>query len=137
MQGQSSTEKVEFILVPVYHRSRCPITWIRDHIITGFGLCKFDRKTLPSNSSSVLYVLVTGHFYSIYIVIVLFKLYKELKFLLFQRSVVRICDQFSFYCNTFRANCSIRIMYIYSYTVSVSVKQLYKSKVYTFCLLIK
>ena len=38
--------------------------------------------------------------------------------------------------NTFKAKCSIRIvhMYIYSYIVSVSVKQLYISKIYTMCL---
>ena len=39
--------------------------------------------------------------------------------------------------NTFKANNLTRIvhMYIYSYTVSVSVKVLYKSKVFTVCLL--
>ena len=61
-------------------------------------------------------------------------LYKELKFLLFQRSVVGTSDQYS---NTFDANCSTRIayMYIHSYTVSVGVKQLYESMA-LYCLFI-
>ena len=65
-----------------------------------------------------------------------FKLYKELKYFYFKAEWLKLLTN----SNTFRANCSTRIaynvMYIYSYTVSVCVKQLYKSKVYTVCLLI-
>ena len=56
MQGQSSPEKVEFISVPVCHRSSCPIREPE-----GFALSKFDRKPFPSYSSSALYVSVPGN----------------------------------------------------------------------------
>ena len=89
MQGRSSPERVEFISVTVCQRSSYPI---RD-LLKGFALSKFDRKIFPSYSvlSSALYVSVPGYYFSI-ILIDFFKLYKELKFLLFQRSVVGTSD---------------------------------------------
>ena len=53
MQGRSSPERVAFISVSVCNRSSCPIWDLK-----GFALSKFDRKTFPSYSSSVLYVSV-------------------------------------------------------------------------------
>ena len=63
MQGQSSPVKIEFILVPVCHRSSCP-----NRDLKGLALCKFDRKTLAYYSSSSLYVLVTGYYLSIILI---------------------------------------------------------------------
>ena len=107
--------------------------------LKGLSLSKFFRKTFPSYSSSTLYVSIPEYYFGIILIdfCLIILLYKELKFLLFQRSVVKIgtSDQYS---NTFKANCSTRFvyMYIFPYIVSVSVKQLYQSKAYTVCLLI-
>ena len=81
MQGRSSPERLEFISVPVCHRSSRPIGDCK-----GFALFKFDRKTIPFYSSSALYVSITGYYFGI--ILLDFLLYKELNFLLFQRSVV-------------------------------------------------
>ena len=63
MQGRSSPEKVEFISVPDCKRSICPI---RD--LKGFALSKFDRKTFPFYSSSVLYFSVPGCYFRIILI---------------------------------------------------------------------
>ena len=80
-----------------------------------FALSKLDRKTFPSYSSSALYVSVPGYYFSI--ILIDFLKIKDRWLELLTKS------------NTSKANCSTRIVYtyIYSYTVSVSVKQLYKS----------
>ena len=113
MQGQICPERVEFILVPVCHRSSSPMV----------SLYLSSSPRHLRHSSSALFVSVPGFCFGI--ILKDFKLYKKLNYFHFKDQWLELLTN----SNTLKANCSNRFVYIYPYmyTVSVSVKQLYKS----------
>ena len=108
--------RVGFIPVSVCNRSSCLIWDLK-----GFALSKFDRKTFPSYSSSALYVSIPGYYFSIILI----------DFLIIQSTYINFISKMSgwnFWQMLARPKQTTQPeLFIYSYIVSVSVKQLYKS----------
>ena len=128
MQGRRSPERVEFISVPVYCRSSCPIRDLHK-VKVSFYLSSTERyfRLIKFGPACLGTRILFKYYFDRFL-----KLYKELNSFYFKDQWL---DMLELLTNSriLKANCSIRILYIYiySYTVSVGVKQLYGA--YTVC----
>ena len=91
---------------------------VRLGLLKSFALSKLDSKTFPSYSSSALYVSVPGYYFSTILIDFLKIIQRTKIYFYFKDQWLELLTK----SYTFKAN-----MYIFSYTVFVNVKQLYRS----------